>query len=554
MKKKLAILLALCMVFVLVAACNGDSDTGTSGGGDTTAGGGGATGTTGGGGANVATEDPEVDDTGRVISAKDTVTMAIMQDRGTLDPLYLVGWDNQQAMRLVYEPLWEYDETNTFIKWVLATSIDDTDPLAWIITLRDDVYFSNGNKFTARDVLFSLWLANNRVGEPPYFRHMDNDANRAIDDYTVEIIFTEYRVGLEFTFATIFMYNEETYDFDTVAMQAMGSGPYILTDYVIGSHKNFELRDDYWGVLPPIRYVNFRVLIEEAQRVNALQTGEVDIARVPFQDIDFVRSLPHMNVRLANARSQRSLFVNASHPDSPFFDNLDARKAIFYAVDPQGILDVVYSGFGMISRGPYTQHVPNPNEADFDLGIYGNFYQPEYARELAISSGLVDWPYPIRFINNGAPDMVMVAELTQAYLRDIGITVDILSLDPGSWLAYRFDSSTFDMLVDFTGSATAAGDLAVWWLYAGNFPNDYGDEYPWYPPELERMRYLGDMVMGVTDPAEVARIVTEMNQYLIDQYYVVNYVDMVTAQARHVDLVVDMSGGWIDWMTLYWAR
>ena len=79
----------------------------------------------------------------------------------------------ERRMRLVYEPLWEYDEAMQNIRWVLATSIDKSDPLNWIVKLRHDVKFANGNPFTAEDVVYSLWLANNRKGEPAYFTYMD---------------------------------------------------------------------------------------------------------------------------------------------------------------------------------------------------------------------------------------------------------------------------------------------------------------------------------------------------------------------------------------------
>ena len=570
MKKILAILLVVCMAFALLACNSGDSndggstDAGNAGGSDNAGGNAGGGGSSDGGSSDGGSGADTGFGTGPVesgsggyqgevqVSARDTVTMAITQDRGTLDPFYTVGWDNQQCMRLIYEPLWEYDQDYDQIRWVLATGVDDSDPLKWIITLRDDVYFANGNQFTAEDALFSLYLANNREGEPPYFRTMNNDLNRKIDDFTIEVVYDEFRVGTMLSYATIFMYDEESYDFDTVAMETNGTGPFEVQEYIIGSHLNLTQRDNYWGTPPPIKNVIFRVLIEEAQRVNALQTGEVDISSVPFQDVDYVRDMPGVEVRLVPARSTRAVFANVTYDQSPFYNNRDARLALFHAIDPQGILDVVYNGFGEIARCPYTMYAADAREMDFDKGIYaGGVYNPELARELAISSGLVDWcnNNQMRFINNGSPDMVTTAELVQGYLRDIGVNIEVQSYDAGSWLAYRFDATSFDMCVDFAGGSPAATDLAIWWIYAGNCDAQGDPEY------LERYRYLADTILTITDPVVLGEYYTEMTDILSDVAIFHNYVDMMTAQATSTDLAVNrINGPWIDWMTLYWIR
>ena len=548
MKRLLAILLVLCLA-IAVFACNKDNSSGSNdnqqagnssaGGGSSPAGGGSSP--AGGGSGNQPAGG------GPIVSARDTVTLAITQDRGTLDPLYLVGWDNQQAMRLVYEPLWEYDEDYQEVKWVLATSCDQSDPLKWIIKLRDDVYYANGNKFTADDVIFSLYIANNREGEPPYFLTMDNDANRKVDDYTVEICFTEFRVGTMFAFTTIFMMNEASYDFDTIAMESMGTGPYEMTEYVIGSHMSFERRDNYWGETPPIKNINFNVLIEEAQRVNALQAGEVDISAVPFQDVEYVKSMPNMEVRLTPARSCRAIMCNCTNPDSPFYENLDARRAIFYAIDPQAVLDVVYNGYGEIARCPYTMYAADANSDDFDKGIYGHGYDPELARQYAEKAGL--YGKEIRFINNGSPDMVMTAELTQGFLKDIGLDVAIQSLDTGSWLDYRFDATSYDMCVDFSGGSPAAVDLAVWWAFCGNAPAQ-GD-----PAGMERYRELADEIMTIVDQNTLYEFYHEMTDILTEMDLFYNLVDMMRSQATDKNLYVSrISNGWIDWQNTYWLN
>jgi peptide/nickel transport system substrate-binding protein len=528
MVKRLALLVCLAMLISLGAACSGG---GTQGGAQSDP-------------PSGATGAPE-ETSGGNVSARDSITIAVTQDRGTLDPLYTVGWDNQQCLRLVYEPLWEFDENYQEIKWVLATSIDDSDPLKWIVKLRDDVTFANGNKFTADDVVFSLWLANNRKGEPPYFLYMDNEATRAIDDYTVEIVFTEYNVSYALGFATVFMYDKESYNADTVAFETNGTGPYVITDYVIQSHMTLKARDDYWGEAPPIKNVTFKVLMEDAQRVNALQTGEVDVSGVPFQDVEYVKSIPHLEVREAASRVNRAIFLNCTNPDSIFYDNMDARLAVFHAINPEAVLKIVYNGYGAVSRAPYSINASDAKESDFDKGIYGHGYDPELAKKLAESSGLTK--RELVCINNGSSDMVMVSELLQQALKEIGVTMKIQSTDAGSWLTYRFDDKAFDLCVDFTGGNPATADMSVWWQYAGNATAS-GD-----PIGAERLRELSDEVGKIADPEVRKQYATEMTDELVKLNLFYNLVDMTTFQAYNKNLDLPRtSGSWIDWHKARW--
>jgi hypothetical protein len=66
---------------------------------------------------------------------------------------------------------------------------------------------------------------NNRKGEPPYFLYMDNTetGTKALDDYTVEIVFTQFNVSYENSFATIFMVDKESYDPEKVAYETNGT-------------------------------------------------------------------------------------------------------------------------------------------------------------------------------------------------------------------------------------------------------------------------------------------------------------------------------------------
>ncbi|MCL2124918.1 MAG: ABC transporter substrate-binding protein [Oscillospiraceae bacterium] len=485
-----------------------------------------------------------------IVSARDNLTVVVTMDGGTLDPVYLYTNDIQNALGLIYDTLWVIDE-NDNIDWRVATALDRSDPLKWIITIRDDVYFENGNKLTASDVLFSLTLVENRRGEPALFGNVDFDNSRVIDDTTIEVCFSIYNINIVYYFATTFLFDEESFDYEKVAYETMGSGPYTLQDYVVNSHMILKKRDGYWGTPALIDTITFRVMVEEAQRVNALQTGEVDISSVPFQDIEFVKTLPNCEVLMTSTTMTTSLWFN-THPDRGLFtNNLDARLAVAHAIDPQAVLNVAFSGYGNLGRAPYSSAITDVFPALLDLGIYDHGYDPELARSYAEKAGLMD--KTLVLINNGSPSNVTTCELIHGFMKDIGVTVEIRSYDMGSWLAVVFDGSAWDMSIDFTAGNTVAQALQFWWAMqaGGDYANP--DSISTYPGK-DRYIELASDIMSVTDRAELDSRYQEMTDILIESVIYMTLVESVGAQAYNPNLVLPrLMYGAIDYKAAYWA-
>ena len=552
-KRVIALLLVMMMCISFAVACGSDSDnssTGGSGGNSDSTGGsadGSGSNTSGSGGSQDGGSGGTASGTA---SAKDTLTVVVTQDAGTLDPVFLYMNDIQPALGLVYDTLWAIDE-NDSILFRVATDLDRTDPLKWIITIRDDVYFENGNKLTAKDVLFSLYRVENRSGEPALFGNVDFDNSRVVDDTKLEVCFSIYDINIVYNFSSTFLFNEDAFDADKVAIESMGSGPYYIDEYVVNSHMVLKRSASFWGDPAPIETITFRVMVEEAQRVNALQTGEVDISAVPFQDVDFVRGLSDMEVLISSGTMTTSVWMN-THPDAGLFtNNLDARFAVAHAIDPSAVLNVAFSGFGKVGRAPYSTGIADVTPELLDIGYYSIGYDPDLAREYAEKAGLIG--ETIVLINNGSPANVTTCELIHGYMADIGVNVEIRSYDMGSWLAVVFDGSAWDMSIDFTAGNTVAQALSFWWgmQAAGDYANP--DSISDYPGKMRYIELASD-IMSVTDRGELSSRYLEMTQILAEAMIYFTIIEGVSAQAYNKDLVLPrLLNDAINYRTAYWA-
>ncbi len=113
-------------------------------------------------------------------SVRDTLKVSYSQDRGTLNPLYNMGYDILNAIRLCYDGLWDWDSDGNQI-WKLATGMDMEDEgRTWIVHLREGITFSNGNAFNADTWYLPLKKANHREGEPDYFPELDIENTHAL--------------------------------------------------------------------------------------------------------------------------------------------------------------------------------------------------------------------------------------------------------------------------------------------------------------------------------------------------------------------------------------
>ena len=382
---------------------------------------------------------------GSSASAKDTITIALRSDSGSLNACTM-NTDTFAAVCCIQQPLWDVTEDNEVIM-ILAESVDPVSDTEFTVHLRQGVTFSNGNPFTASDVVFSIALhkAAGATGQPRT-QTVDPDKTKAIDENTLGLVLLDSNCANWTILSQLIIYDEESYDAEKASLNPIGTGPYVLKEYVPNSNVNLERRDDYWGPLPAAKYLNFRILSETSQRVNALETGLVDIAPIATEDVEYAKTLTGFNVDARYTGNYIGLNFNFGEK-SAFYHNVDARRAVTHAVDPQAIIDAVYLGQGKIMDSCVPDLCFDYEDRFNDMDdTYKIGFNVDVAKQLADSSGLAG--KTIKVITNGLAESVKMAEIIQNMLSNVGVNAQINNYDPATvWQMLYDPASEWDLSI-----------------------------------------------------------------------------------------------------------
>lgn len=278
---------------------------------------------------------------------KDSIVIAIGSEPETLDPT--MGWGHGNSP-IVQSTLVKYN-SNLEFENDLATSYSlSEDGLKWSFKLRDDAYFSDGEKVTAEDVAFTLETAKAQQGSVD-LSYMDK-AN-AVDDYNLEVSLKKPTSIFLNTLASIGIVPKHAYNED-YGRKPIGSGPYKFVEWRPQEQIIFTANEKYYGQKAPIKDVTIVFMSEDAA-LAAVQAGEVDVAyssaklattKVEGYHVEAIKSIDNRGFTLPMEKNTGKKSENGGLIGNDVTSNKEIRQAIAYAVDRQALVDYVLNGFG----------------------------------------------------------------------------------------------------------------------------------------------------------------------------------------------------------------
>ena len=400
MKKVLAVLLVLVMVFGL-AACGSNNN------------------------ATPANNNTEP------VAEKKVLKVAFRGDpNGLCHVSIAVGSANTPAHEVMMDRLFEYDYTTGKPTPMLATKWEPIDGTHFRVTLRDDVYSWNGDKFTASDVVYTVKSAIDSGKHARYYGNFDVD-NFVVEDDT-HLIFALKKVDpfIQTTLSNI-PYGMivqksveaggglEKMDGQGGNMPNCYTGPYKPVEWSTGSFIRFEKNEKYWGGEPYFDEIIIYSIADAQARTEALEAGNVDLVLEPSEkQVDLIKANSDLAVFNYHTTNHHTLFTNTQKAP---FDDVNVRIACALALDYDNNIKVALGGYGQHSDDILP--IGNPQYVSPKTEGYESFYtyNLEKAKEYMLKSKYAGTNPTVEIYYT--PQHADYVPLIQQQWAEIGITV-----------------------------------------------------------------------------------------------------------------------------------
>ncbi|MFV0307366.1 MAG: ABC transporter substrate-binding protein [Desertimonas sp.] len=324
-------------------------------------------------------------------------------------------------LSLVYDRLVHTAPDGTLIPGLAESWEYSDDGTTLTLSLRQGVTFQDGEVFDAEAVKANLDRAMTLEGSTVAPELVNVSEVVADDASTVTLRLAAPDATLPAVLSGLagLMISPPAMDDPALDQNPVGAGMYRLAELTQGAGFTVERWDGYWDPeAVQAASIEWSFVPDTNARVNALTTGQIDIAPIEPFDVDRVEQADGIEVRLND--TLRFVYLGLDLSVEPFND-LRVRQAIAHAIDREALVAGVWLGFGTPSEQiwpeGYFPHVPELDDR------YP--YDPERARELLAEAGLEDGfsfesivvPQPAAYQQLG--------EAIQAQLAAVGIDMSI---------------------------------------------------------------------------------------------------------------------------------
>ncbi len=427
-----------------------------------------------------------------------TLTIAMEYDPATLDPLVMTDTPASNVFMHVAEALFRLGPGGE-LEYILAKSFEASDDgLVWTFYLQEGVKFHDGTPFNAEAAKWNLLRFRDEATFGPTLGMNYIADIEAIDDHTMRIHlsgpFAPLLVGLAHSFTGFLSPTAVAAGVD----HPVGTGPFVFVRWIPGTELVLEKNPNYWGEGPYLDRLVFLPIPEGGTRVMKLLAGEVDVTTVvPPDDVPIVNADPKAEVVIIPSLTIQYVGMNCQR--GPLANPL-VRQALNYAVDKQEIVDFVFGGFASVAAAPFSPgvfgyHAPGPY-----------VYDVEKAKDLLTKAG-----YPNGFkttLRYNPGWRTLGAEVIQAQLKVVGIEVELISMEWGSYLDFTLrpvDRSETDIYMLGWSTVTGDADYTLYSLFHGT---------QWAPAGSNRSFYKNETVDDLLTAAR-----TTPAPELREQYY-----------------------------------
>ena len=450
------------------------------------------------------------------------ITVGIAQDLDdSLDPHQTVAAGTREVLFNIFEGLVKPNSDGEMIPAVAEKYTLSEDGTTYTFTLREGVKFHNGQTVTAEDVVYSI----NRCAAVPEGQEKPLVAAfsavksvEALDEKTVAVTIAQR--DLEFiSYMTAAIIPADYENQDTAPV---GTGPFKFVSRTPQQDFVMERFEDYWGAPAWLDKVTYKICENADALVMNLNGGSIDLC-AHLTSAQASQLNQNFQVLEGTMNLVQAIYLN--NQAKPF-DNQLVRQALCYAIDRQGIMDMVADGHGTaVGSSIY------PAFTKYFLPELVDKYPHDVAKakELLAQAGYPDgFDMTISVPNNYQPHMD-TAEVVAEQLREAGINVTIQPVEWSTWLDTIYNGRQLQATVVGVDAANMTARAML-----ERFTSDYGKNFINYNnPAYDA---LFQQAINAQDEATQTDLYKQMEAMLADTAANVYIQDLCDLVAMRQDL------------------
>jgi peptide/nickel transport system substrate-binding protein len=361
-----------------------------------------------------------------------TLRMPFLQDMQVPDPDIMYEGEGVQVMKASYEGLVNYKSgTSEIIPGLAKSWTVSDDQLTYTFKLVPDVKFHDGTPADA-----AAWIESFKrrveVNQGPAYMVTGIATSEAPDPTTLVVTLKEpNNAFLHYAACPWQMYAVSPTAVKTNAVgddlaqewlktHDAGTGPYVISEFVPGSHYTLERFDDYWGETPYFQTVRIEIVPEVTTQKLQLDQGAFDLVSKGFAvpDVLSYQKNPKFNTITTLGSSIIVVWMNFS---AGVFTDKKLRQAMMTALDRKAIVDTAFQGTVKVSENFWPENT-------FPAGLVPFQTPVDIAPLKALVPGLPNKKIDLAWVTSYGAPAQQVAELVQTQLAPTGLDITVRAM------------------------------------------------------------------------------------------------------------------------------
>jgi peptide/nickel transport system substrate-binding protein len=480
-----------------------------------------------------------------------TLHLATSANPSRLNPILATDSSSSEIAGFLFNGLVKFDKDSSTIIGDLAKEFYYEDDTTLVFKLYKNVTWHDGEKFSAKDVLFTYkTLISPKIVSPYSSAFRFVQSVEVVDEYTLKVKYKQpYFKALETWMMGILpehiLKNEENLMNSKFNTNPIGTGAYKL--HQLEHSKNIILvaYENYFKEKAKIDKISFHVIADPMTRFLMLKSAELDVGSI--EPMQYERQLnpdffDKFNIYEDISHSYTYLGFNLRREK---FKNPKVREALSVAIDRQEIVNILFFKHAKVCTGPFL-----PRTKAFNPDVKAPTQNIQKAKELLKEAGYDDKnPFTFEIVtSNSSAIRPYAAQIIQHQLKKAGVIVTLRVMEWQAFLNMVVFPNKFDSVLLGWGLSPTPDPYLFWHSdndKKGGF-NLVGYKNPKIDKMIEESQSIIDREKLSKLWREMFKIIVKDNPYLF--LYIPNSITTVNKNIKNVE--PSLSGIWhnyIEW-------